>query len=238
MNRPGESQVRTGYRMFGSLQPTRYDLTFSVFGIPVRVLPTFWLTGVLFGFDLLHRGQNGPLLLLIWVAVVFVSILVHEFGHALTARAFGYPPRILMYHFGGLAMYEPHTRYTTAKAILITLAGPGAGFLLFGLCYVLQTYLPRDPIVAEAIRMLIWVNLFWGLVNLIPVLPLDGGQVCREVCLSISPRQGLKWALIIGMLVGSAVAVGFWRIGLPYAAILFAVLAVQSYMEFQQRRAW
>ena len=224
--------------MFGSLQPTRYDLTFSLLGIPVRVLPTFWLTGVLFGFPFLNRPQNGMALLLTWVVVVFVSILVHEFGHALTARAFGYPPRVLLYHFGGLAMYEPHTKYTAARSILISLAGPGAGFLLYGLCILLRPNLPNNEITTEAVRMLIWVNLYWGLVNLAPVLPLDGGNVCRELCLSINPGRGMNWALLISIATGAAICGGFFMIDYRYGGILFALLAVQNYMDYQQRRAW
>ena len=224
--------------MFGSLQPTRYDLTFSLLGIPVRVLPTFWLTGVLFGFHYLNSAENGMLLLLAWIAVVFVSILVHELGHALTARAFGYPPRILLYHFGGLAMYEPHINYTAAKSILISLAGPAAGFLLFGICYLLRPALPDDQVAREALWMLVWVNLFWGLVNLAPVLPLDGGHVCREVCISMSPSRGMNWALIVSIATGAAICGGFFMIQYPYGGILFGLLAVQNYMELQQRRAW
>ncbi|MEZ6147021.1 MAG: hypothetical protein R3B91_16710 [Planctomycetaceae bacterium] len=83
--------------MFGPVQPTPYDLTFSLFGIPVRVIAWFWLTAVILGFSSVHIG---PEYLLAWVAIVFVSILVHELGHALVAAAFGYPPRILLYHFG------------------------------------------------------------------------------------------------------------------------------------------
>ena len=89
--------------MLGPVQPTEYDLQFSVFGIPVRVIPTFWLLAALLGWSLI---QLGLIYVLVWILVVFVSILAHELGHALTAARLGYPPRIFLYHFGGVAMFR------------------------------------------------------------------------------------------------------------------------------------
>jgi hypothetical protein len=101
---------------------TPYDLNFSLLGIPVRVHPMFWLVALLLGF----RGNPKPQELVLWVAVVFVSILVHELGHALAARAHGWEPWITLHGFGGLASYRP-TRQTPRSRILITLAGPAPG---------------------------------------------------------------------------------------------------------------
>ena len=73
-------------------QPTAYDLQFRVAGIPVRVHPLFWLMTLILG----AQGKPGPELL-IWVAVVFVSVLAHELGHACLHRYFGQPARIVLY---------------------------------------------------------------------------------------------------------------------------------------------
>lgn len=228
--------------MLGPVRPTQYDLSFSLFGIPVRVVPTFWLLAVLLGWrDMSH--PQGFTLLLIWVAVVFVSILVHELGHALTASLFGYPPRIMLYHFGGLAMYEPVHGYTTAKAILITLAGPGAGFVLFGIT-VAAAMLFQVPVfdptslAGHTVQMLVWVNLIWSILNLLPVLPLDGGQVCREICTSISPYKGILWALRIGIGVGALVGAGLLALHMMWGGIMFLLLAAQNYQEHEQRKLW
>src|SRR5438445_1491911 len=112
--------------LLGSVPPTPYDLTFSLFRIPVRVHPLFWLVALLLGMNI-----RPPLYVVIWVAVVFVSILVHEMGHALAIRQFGWWPSILLYTFGGLAMYQPTYR-DARKQMMILLAGPMAGFLLAG----------------------------------------------------------------------------------------------------------
>ena len=81
---------------------TQYDVRFSVAGIPVRVSPFFWLVTLLFGAS----GGTDAVGLLTWVAVVFVSILIHEMGHALVQRYYGWEPSIILYQMGGLATYN------------------------------------------------------------------------------------------------------------------------------------
>ena len=72
--------------LLGEPPRTGGDLNFQLFGIPVRVHPLFWLIAVLLGIS----GDPQPAEILLWVVAVFVSILVHELGHALTMRAFGH----------------------------------------------------------------------------------------------------------------------------------------------------
>src|SRR3954468_9177048 len=83
--------------MLGTPETTAYDLRFRLSGIPVRIHPLFWLVMALLGY----QPGNLPALL-VFVAVAFLSILVHEFGHGLMARAFGDSPAILLYGMGGL----------------------------------------------------------------------------------------------------------------------------------------
>jgi Zn-dependent protease len=229
--------------MFGHVQPTPYDLSFSLFGIPVRVLPWFWLMAVVMGFDLFQIPGRGPALLLAWVVIVFVSILIHELGHATAALLFGYPPRILMYHFGGLAMFEPHWGYTAAKSIIISLAGPGAGFVFYGITRAVRFVMERggteiSPFAGFVFGNLEWVNLWWGLVNLLPVHPLDGGQVCREVLTSLNAQRGMRWTLYVGVATGAAAAAVAFYYDERYAAILMGALAIGCYMELQERQSW
>ncbi|MFO1093658.1 MAG: site-2 protease family protein [Planctomycetaceae bacterium] len=226
---------------FGPVQATQYDLQFTLFGFPVRVTPWFWLTGVMLGFDLLQNRENGLLLLLMWLGVLFVSILVHELGHATIANLFGYPPSIVLYHFGGLAFYEPAYGYTTPKAILISFAGPAFGFVLGGAVYGLSQLVPPENVSYVgrfALAQLFWVNIAWGLVNLLPVLPLDGGQITREVCLSASPYRGMTVTQWISIIVAGCVGAWFLVDGQRYNGLFFILLAVQNYRELQQRRAW
>jgi len=229
------------FEMFGQVAPTEFDLRFSVFGIPVRVHPGFWLIAALMGANTLSNPALGPPYLFVWIFCLFFSILIHELGHALLARLYGWPPEIVLYHFGGLAMFRPGRGFSTSRSILISFAGPGAGFLLFGLTFATLVGLKFFGVethrtVDFAILQLMWINLVWGLVNLIPVLPLDGGRICEAVCTSLRPRDGGLWSLRIGMAVSGGAALLFLVLkdvlGL-YPGLLFGFLCFNNFQMYQ-----
>jgi stage IV sporulation protein FB len=242
--------------VFAEPPRTPYDLNFRLLGFPVRVHPFFWLAAALLGANALKGGLQY---LLIWIAVVFVSILVHELGHALAIRRFGSDSRIVLWCFGGLAI-----PYSSAgrrwKQIAIALAGPTAGFILCGLVYGSDQLwhwgsnakvLPINYLYIALFE----VNLVWGIFNLLPVIPLDGGQVTRELCEGKWRGRGLQVALKISVGFAAAVTLycalrwiearqgggpltdhlpSWFPHGSLYTAVLFAVLAVQNYQYLQQ----
>src|SRR5438132_7960290 len=98
-------------------------------------------------------------------------------------RVFGAYGHIVLYSFGGLAVGASALRNRWQR-IAVYLAGPGAGFCLWGLVWLLSRSVEREqlaPLAKEALYSLDWINLAWGLINLLPIWPLDGGQVCRDV---------------------------------------------------------
>jgi len=241
--------------------PTRYDLNFSLAGFPVRVHPLFWLIAVLLGYS-----SGDPLQILIWVLVVFISILVHELGHALAFRRYGLSSQIILHFAGGLTVPES-TRWGSRWAnvalgpnqnIFISLAGPGAGFLLALLVIagvvvsggsVLTTrllgvipipaiaFLPfGGNVLSSFVTALLWVNIFWGVINLMPIYPLDGGSVTRNVLLQADPVNGVRKSLWISVIAGALIALAaFFFLRSLYMAILFGFLAFQSYQALQSR---
>jgi Zn-dependent protease len=226
--------------MFG-IQPTPFDLQFTLFRIPVRVHPLFWLMAMAMGWN-----PDEPRLMFVWVLCVFVSILIHELGHALMAEFFGWRSHVLLYHFGGLAFFEPDYRVSQPRLIAVALAGPAAGFLLYGLILatVAGMRVARVSIadlsteVLYAIYALEWINLWWGLVNLLPVYPLDGGRVCQSLLIMSRTRDPDRKTHAIGATVAGAVAVLAFQyqdyVGL-YPAVLFALLCVQNVQLLQGR---
>lgn len=240
--------------------PTRFDLRFSIAGIPVRVHPLFWLVTLLL-------GSSGALAEIpIWIVVVFISLLVHELGHALAFRRYGIRSQIVLHAMGGLTVPEAAplgtgwagVSPTPRQEIFISLAGPFAGFLfavlimlftlfsggtlltsrLFGfLPLPLTAILPFGGTVLSVFAtMLLFVNVFWGLFNLVPVYPLDGGQVTRNVLIQYDPWGGVRKSLWVSVIVGGILVLfGFlvWRS--PYMALLFGLLAFQSYQLLQGR---
>ncbi|MDA1162705.1 MAG: site-2 protease family protein [Planctomycetota bacterium] len=236
-------------QFLGDPGTTRYDLRFSVMGIPVRVHPLFWLVGALLG------SNSGPELSIVanWIGCLFVSILVHELGHALAARSFGWPPDIVLHGFGGFARYSPGYGYTRSKAIWITFAGPLAGFGLFAIVYCAHLWIRAGiaeeqpwaqtlttsgawPGINFAILQLEWINLFWGLFNLLPVFPLDGGQICSELLNARENHSGRIRAHQIGMITAGVVAAYFLNSSRIFGGLMFGSLAYQNYQIYTQLR--
>lgn len=240
--------------MFAEPDRTGYDLTFRLFGFPVRVHPWFWLVALIFGASLFDPDR--PEFILAWVAIVFVSILVHELGHAVAYRGFGVGSHVVLYTFGGLAIPWEDLRGRW-KRVAVSLAGPGAGFLLAAAVWATDRASPwadATPFAAFAYFSLLFVNLTWGAVNLLPVYPLDGGRVSQELCLHVFRARGLRVSLQLSVAVAAAAAVYslLCMIGFPpllellrhapwwvprggiWTMVLFGALAYQSYQLLQQ----
>jgi Zn-dependent protease len=223
--------------MFGEPPPTQGDLRFVIFGVPVRVHPFFWLIAALLGMN-----SGSPADLITWIAAVFISILCHELGHALTMRAYGFYPWITLYGMGGLTSYDQGRACGSRGAgplgqVLITLAGPAAGFLLAGVLIGvffasgrIQDLLMSGKPISRLAFDIVEIGIVWGIMNLLPVYPLDGGQVAREVLLVVNPRDGIRNSLMLSIFTGVVVAViALTRLNQPYVAALFGYLAYASY---------
>lgn len=240
-------------------RPTNYDLNFQIAGIDVRVHPLFWLMGVVLGAS---GGVDG-VQILIWIFVLFFSILIHELGHALVMRRFGETPRIVLYLMGGLAIADVNpyrSNYhrggrNSFEQIVISLAGPGAGFLLAAVLALLLIAsggrfwfepsfpvfwnfdLPPSMIGNMPLLSLAWglfyINILWGLVNLLPVYPLDGGQISREIFLLQNPGRGMVQSLWVSVFVGAGLAIWGLSMGSMFIGFMFGSLAYSSFMTLQ-----
>lgn len=175
---------------------------FALFGIPVRVEPVFFLVTAY-----LALGERQIGLMIAWVAVVFVSILLHELGHALAYRRFGSPASIVLWGLGGLTMGRSQA---PRRSIAVSLAGPLAGLAVLGLpaLWLQQQEVVTDPSAAAVLDMVVWVNVAWSVVNLLPVLPLDGGNVARDVLTLVTRRPGERPARLVS--VATAAGAGLW----------------------------
>jgi Zn-dependent protease len=232
-------------------EPTPFDLNFRLFGVDVRVHPFFWLIAAFLGWGNFNDGRLPQLLL--WIGCVFVSILLHEFGHVMVGRVFGSNGRILLYSFGGLAIGSSDLRQRWQR-VFVYLAGPFVQLALAGVVLVVSFAMVRRGArgemtsVESALVMLFFINLLWGLFNLLPIFPLDGGQVSREVCEAIVPGRGALFALGASTAICAVIAVlilasttGQIRVpiigGSMYNALLFAMFAANSFQMLQFERA-
>jgi stage IV sporulation protein FB len=215
---------------------TQFDLRFRLFGIAVRVHPMFWVIMAVLGWGGGPRQEQGAMFLLsvlAWVVACFVSILIHEMGHVFMGRMFGSDGHIVLYGFGGLAIGS-NALASGAKRALVAFAGPLAQFLLLaGVVVVIWLAIipaqlrplitadwnvydrlellvalsPYNAVVLRFLEGMLFINLFWPLLNLLPIWPLDGGQIAREGCVGMLRERGLRLSLGISILVAGLLAI-------------------------------
>lgn len=211
------------------------SIQFQLFGIPIRIHLWFWLMALwLWTFD----SAQGWLGLLIWVAVVFQGILMHELGHALVGRAFGRTPRIELIALGGVTWWEQREPMSPGRSLIVSAAGPAVGIFIGSLSLVLMDALriPDASLARYAFRSLIWVNLGWGLFNLLPIMPLDGGNIVASTLDFVAPTRGRLIAsyvsfAVIGLFFVVTVATRMYP-----ATILLLLLAFSTYQVFRVER--
>lgn len=169
--------------MFGFAGETQFDVHFQIFGIPVRIHPVFWLTSAFLAWGPADKNLG---LVLLGVICVLVSILAHELGHAILSRRYGYPSEIVLYFFGG---YATSSRFSTWRNVAVSAAGPVVGFILFGVVYVIWVIVASwwpgvalyNPAFGYCIHLTLFANLIWNIMNLVPCVPLDGGQIMQAL---------------------------------------------------------
>ncbi len=188
---------------------TRYDLRWRMFGTPVRVHPMFWLVSVILGYDSTIREGIG--FVLAWVACVFVSVLLHEFGHVWMGRLFGSAGHIVLYSFGGLAIGSNRLN-RRGQRILVSFAGPLIQLVLLAVIWLCKDWpAALIPPASRRSAALVWsmlfeINLLWPLLNLLPIWPLDGGQISREVCQGLMRVRGTAVSLGMSLVVSGFLA--------------------------------
>ena len=205
---------------------SKLDLRFSILGVPTRVHPLFWLVVAFLGWNL-----GDTLYILFWVAAAFVSILVHEMGHAQCARHFGHSPHIVLYGFGGLAIYDPIKDEPAWQRAAVLICGPLAGFVLAGAIIALQTStgLFNTGYFQFLYVQLLWINIGWGLLNLLPIWPLDGGQLTYTLVDGLTPFQAAKVSRILSVFTAALLSLAAFTYQQPFIALFFAYFAVMNW---------
>ncbi|MFO1106834.1 MAG: site-2 protease family protein [Amaricoccus sp.] len=190
-------------------------------GIDVRLHASFaliclwvaWLswrdTGSLWGV------LNGVTLVLL----LFLCVLLHEFGHALTARRFGIGTRhITLWPIGGIALLEAIPD-RPGQEVVIALAGPAVN-LAIAAALALVAPLAGNGTAGGILQVLIHANLLLAGFNLLPAFPMDGGRVLRAL---LAMRFDRVRATRIAAIVGRVMAVGFLVAGLRGNPVLILI---------------
>jgi len=213
--------------VIGIPQPSAKDLRFTIFGIRVRVNILFWVIALLFAWDIGRGDQRG---LLVGLFVVFISILGHELGHALVSKKYGGCPREIVLHImGGHAISE--RQLPRNKRLLGIAAGPGFNLALALIAFLIYPYVQGTNL-AKISQFTFWVNLVWGVFNLAPVLPLDGGMLV-ETFLEGQVSNPSYRALRVSVYAGIVCAILALWAGFVFGTMIYGMMA---YMAHQQTR--
>jgi Zn-dependent protease len=240
--------------------PSQGDFHFSLLGFPVRIHPFFWLMTIML---VLGQKDIPPVYFITWVVAVVLCILLHELGHALVMRAYGYEASIVLYSFGGLAIPRGR-RYGFREPgpwgqILISLAGPASGFILAAVLALGLRYLggydvhfldnswrdvePWVILPNETLHYFVGhifhISVWWGLLNLLPVYPLDGGQIAFQVFTLVHPPDAMRHSLILSVIVGGLVCfAAFVQLHDWFLGVLFLWLTYSNFSALQSMRVW
>ena len=206
------------------------SLSFGLFGIPVSIEAGFLITVVF----LAAIGRREGLLILEWVAVVVASVLVHELGHAVAFRTFGVKPSIVLTWMFGLTYGGALPPW---RDVLVSLAGPVAGFGVGLGALVAKAAIPQlDPQIRLVLDDLVFANLAWGAINLLPILPLDGGNIAASVLKGVGRRDPRRDAVIVSLVAAILLAVVAVAISYPWLAVLVVWFSASNYEEWRAFR--
>lgn len=249
---------------------TQYDFHFTVFGFPVRVTPFFWVAAAVLGWGIADAFGHAPdpnnpgqgVFLVLWISAMFLSILIHELGHAFAMHWYGMRASIVLYHFGGLAIPDSFGSFgrigrlrRRENQLIISAAGPAAQLLLAAIVIVAveaagysmaADIWPLNHLFTESekpsvpslvgygtLYFLSGPSIYWALLNLVPVYPLDGGQIARELFVMAGRRDALRESLGLSLFCAIGCALYAYSTGEPMLAMLFVSLAVSSYQLLQ-----
>ena len=182
---------------------------FTILGNRVSMTLSFLIVALVFagmGVQNLDQLLEG----LLWVPVLFFGILLHELGHALTTRAFGYGnSEIVFWGMGGLAINRTKKPRSPKHNIVISLAGPAVSLtlaLLSGAAlFAMEGALTATSWPAKFLLLMAYANAFWAVFNMLPIYPMDGGQALSQGVLLVT-RDLAKANRITGVL--SIVTIG------------------------------
>ena len=220
--------------MFFSTDPNQQGtFRFKLLGFPISIHWSFLILPILWG------SQSGPdpidqtRSVLIYIIVFFISILGHELGHALAYRSFGGSAQIMIHGMGGMAV--SHGSFNRKQKIIITSAGPLFGLAMGIICLLFAMFLDLGSMskyLRQFLELMILLNILWSFFNLLPIIPLDGGQLLGHIMHERKPalrgKIGGFTAIVFGLLL--------FKLNYIFGAIILGYLAYQNFKAADRAR--
>ncbi len=202
--------------------------------IPIRIHPFFWVLAALIGW----LSTSNLLLTVVWMAVIFISVLVHEYGHASAALFFGQKATINLVALGGATQREG-AKIKLWQEFLVVLNGPIFGFLLCALAFSLQKIFAESlsPMIFYTLSIAVYINFFWTIFNLLPVHPLDGGKLVQIVLEAMFGVPGIKFAVIASLFLSFILGLLSFAYGFFFIGSLFFFLMFENYQYYSSMKS-
>ncbi len=209
---------------------------------PVTLHFSFFLTALVLTFPFWWKGHGaGPLLVLGGTVIIFGSILLHELAHAVVARHYHVPIRLIEVNWYGGMVHFARRPYLMAQDVAITAAGPLSNMLLAAGALILLWLLPQPDVIdfggrltpfhvisvpERLLRFAVYLNAGLCLVNLLPAFPLDGGRLTYLV---VARRWDNRTATLVVGTLGILFAVVSMMVTLVTLLAGFPVIAPPSF---------
>ncbi len=256
LQQPAESPYDLRFPFFGF--QTRISWTFWIAALVIGYDSASFVDAI-FG----PESPGRIAMVAIWMGCMALSILIHELGHTLAFRWYGIDSSIVLYYLGGLAipqggMFGRRRNYRDEdwQNLIIAAAGPAlqiaSALLLVGLSmaqgysvaflpWPFSLYSPamelqqfESPLTFALVNFYVWPSLAWGLLNLLPVLPMDGGRIAESIANMLRlPSDVAPW---IGVMTAGFMAYYGFTTRNTFLGIFFASLAINNYQMIQMRR--
>lgn len=211
---------------------------FRLFGIPVGVHATFLFVALLGATA--YRGWD----IAWWTLAAFVSILMHEMGHALSARAFGASGiSVTLYGLGGLTSFGHGPGLSHGRSFVISAAGSAIGIVSGGAVFLLAdagVFDDASRAVVVLVNSFVFTSLVWGVLNWLPIIPLDGGHMVQHLISIFDEERAPLIGQIITWITLAVLAPIAWVNGYRFAVLIlgfFALLGWREYRDEMDRRA-
>lgn len=193
--------------------------------IPIHISPFFGLIVVMIAY----LNSSTPIGWAIWSGVIILSIIVHEMGHAIAAVLFGQTAEIHLVGLGGLTTRRGNP-LGHLKDFLVVLSGPLAGLLLCFIAFFCMRSISSDhQVLRYTFETIFIVNLFWTVLNVLPILPLDGGHLLRIFLESCFRIKGLQVAALISLLLATLGGIYFFIDAQIFIGAIFIMFGFENY---------
>lgn len=198
--------------------------------IPITIYPSFWFLAVFIG---IYASSISSIF--IWIPIIFVSVLVHELGHALLAKKWGQRAHIELWALGGTTIRQGGT-LSAKKEFTIVLMGPLFGFTLAALANIVAEIISTSaPNLSVLFKLICSVNIFWSILNLLPVHPLDGGKLVSTLLEGLFGHNGLRASYFMGGAVAVVLCILFLSAN-PILGCIFLALAFENFRSWKSSK--